>query len=81
MKNWLQRVTVVLKRRERHDAGWYKSMGTIGSSDFSTTKEDNMLIKTRFKRTGVVKNIISLEKRVRTGVSGTQWALTGVEKK
>lgn len=60
----------MLKGREKHNAGRYKSMGTIGSSDFSTTKE-YMLIKTRFKRTGVVKNIISLEKRVRTEVSGT----------
>jgi len=49
-------------------------MGTIVSSDFSTTKKD-LIQKTRFKREPV-KNIIYLEKRVRC----KQWEHIGVEK-
>jgi len=55
-----QKFTGILKEAERHNAGRYKSMGTISSSDVSTTKED-LLLKTTSKREPELK-ILSLEK-------------------
>jgi len=46
---------------QRHNAGWYKSMGTIGSSDFSTIKD--LLRKTRSKREPTSLKILFIWKK------------------
>lgn len=54
-------------------------MGTIGSSDFATTKKD-LLLKTKSNREpALIKILFLYKKEWDAKVSGTQWVLTVVE--